>query len=61
MTEEGCPCQLRFEIISHFSLEGLRVDRKTIERFLARAVRLYEEEQEEPFGYGHRPMPWLPL
>jgi hypothetical protein len=23
---------------------------KTIEKFLARAVRLYEQEQEEPFG-----------
>ena len=23
---------------------------KTIEKFLARAVRLYEKEQEEPFG-----------
>jgi hypothetical protein len=34
----------------HFSPEGLGVATKTIERFLARAVRLYEQEQEEPCG-----------
>ena len=34
----------------HFSPEGLSVAEKTIEKFLARAVRLYEQEQREPFG-----------
>jgi hypothetical protein len=34
----------------HFSPDGLSVSKKTIEKFLARAVRLYEQEQEEPFG-----------
>jgi len=34
----------------HFSSEGLSVAEKTIKKFLARAVRLYEQEQEEPFG-----------
>ena len=34
----------------HFSPEGLSVDEKTIEKVLARAVRLYEQEQEEPCG-----------
>jgi hypothetical protein len=32
----------------HFSPEGLLVAEKTIERFIARAVRLYEQEQGEP-------------
>ena len=32
----------------HFSPEGLSVAEKTIEKFLARAVRLYEQEQKEP-------------
>lgn len=34
----------------HFSPEGLSMAEKTIEKFLARAVRFYEQEQEEPFG-----------
>jgi RNA-directed DNA polymerase len=34
----------------HFSPEGLSVTEKTIEKFLARAARLYEREQEEPSG-----------
>jgi RNA-directed DNA polymerase len=34
----------------HFSPEGLSVAEKTIEKFIARAVRLYEQEQEEPYG-----------
>jgi len=34
----------------HFSPEGLSMAEKTIEKFLARAVRLYEQEREEPFG-----------
>jgi hypothetical protein len=34
----------------HFSPEGLSVAEKTIETFLARAVRLYEQELEEPCG-----------
>jgi predicted thioesterase len=34
----------------HFRPEGLSVAEKTIEKFLARAVRLYEQEQGEPFG-----------
>jgi len=34
----------------HFSPEGLSVAEKTMEKFLARAVRLYEQEQGEPFG-----------
>lgn len=33
-----------------FSPEGLGVATKTIERFVARAVQLYKQEQEEPFG-----------
>jgi hypothetical protein len=40
----------------HFSPEGLSVAEKTIEKFLARAVRLYEQEQEEPCG---SPLPGL--
>ena len=32
----------------HFSPEGLAVAEKTIEKLLARAVRLYEQEREEP-------------
>jgi len=41
------------------------VAEKTIERFLARAVRLYEQEQEEPFSspllglYVLRWMRWI--
>jgi len=34
----------------HFSPDGLSVAEKTIEKFLARAVRLYEQEQGEPLG-----------
>jgi hypothetical protein len=34
----------------HFSPEGLSVAEKTIEKFLGRSVRLYEQEQREPFG-----------
>ena len=33
----------------HFSPERLSVAEKTIEKFLARAVRLYEQEPGEPF------------
>lgn len=35
---------------SHFSPEGLSVAEKTIEKFLARAVRLYGQEPGEPFS-----------
>ena len=34
----------------HFSPEGLSMAEKTIEKFLARAVRLYEQEREKPCG-----------
>jgi RNA-directed DNA polymerase len=34
----------------HFSPEGLSVAGKTIEKFHARAVRLYEQERGEPSG-----------
>jgi RNA-directed DNA polymerase len=34
----------------HFSPEGLQVADKPIEKFLARAIRLYEKEQAEPYG-----------
>jgi hypothetical protein len=37
-------------MISHFSPKGVSVPTKTIEKFLARAVRLYEQELEESFG-----------
>jgi hypothetical protein len=49
----------------HFSPEGLSVAEKTIEKFLARAVRLYEQEQGEPFAspqlglYVRRWMRWF--
>ena len=49
----------------HFSPDGLSVAEKTIEKFLARVVRLYEQEQEEPFGspllglYVRRWVGWL--
>ena len=33
----------------HFSPEGLSVAEKTIEKFVARAVRLYEQEHGESF------------
>ena len=48
----------------HFSPEGLSVAENTIEKFHARAVRLYEQEQEEPCGspllglYVQRWMSW---
>ena len=34
----------------HFSQEGLMVAQKTIERFVARATRLYEQSRETPGG-----------
>ena len=34
----------------HFSTDGLSVAEKTIEKFVAHVVRLYEQEQGEPFG-----------
>jgi hypothetical protein len=48
----------------HFSPEGLSVAEKTIVKFLARAVRLYEQEREKPSGspqlalYVQRWMRW---
>ena len=33
----------------HFNPDGLSVAEKTIEKFLARASRLYEQEPEEPY------------
>jgi len=49
----------------HFSPEGLSLAEKTIEKFLARTVRLYEQEQGEPFGspllglYARRWVKWV--
>ena len=41
---------MRFDFLEyHFSLEGLSVAEKTVEEFLARAVRLYEQEQRAAF------------
>lgn len=34
----------------HFSPGGISVAETTIEKFLARAVRLYEQKRREPFG-----------
>jgi RNA-directed DNA polymerase len=34
----------------HFSPQGLRIARRTIENFLSPAVRHYEQEPGEPFG-----------
>ncbi len=34
----------------HFSREGLTVAKATIQKFVARAIRLYEQELGEPFG-----------
>ncbi len=34
----------------HFSRDGLRVATATIQRFVERATRLYEQEREEPGG-----------
>jgi hypothetical protein len=40
----------------HFSPEGLSVAAKTIEDFVSRPVRLYEQEQGEPSG---SPSSWI--
>ena len=34
----------------HFSPEGLSMAEKTLEKFLTRTVRLYEQEREETWG-----------
>ncbi len=34
----------------HFGQEGLGVARKTLEKFVERAIRLYEQEPGEPCG-----------
>ena len=34
----------------HFSPRGLGLARKTVENFLVRATRLYEQEREKPEG-----------
>ena len=34
----------------HFSRDGLMVAKATIERFVARGTRLYEQDQKEPSG-----------
>ncbi len=34
----------------HFSPEGLTVAKATIQKFVARAIRLYEQDRREPFG-----------
>jgi hypothetical protein len=36
----------------HFGPAGLAVAQATIERFVERAARLYEQEQEEPDGFS---------
>ncbi len=42
---------MRFDLLGfRFSPEGLSVAEKTIEKFLARAVRLYEQEPGGSFG-----------
>ena len=38
------------EIIGHFNPEGLGVATKTIERFVAHAVQVYEKEPGEAFA-----------
>jgi hypothetical protein len=46
----------------HFSPEGVSVADKTIEKFLARAVRLYEQEQRGAFRpplLGHYVERWV--
>ncbi len=46
----------------HFSREGLTVAKATIERFVERAARLYEQERREPFGsprFGMYVRRWL--
>ena len=37
----------------HFGPEGLEVARKTVERFVARARQLYEQEPGEPIAAAH--------
>jgi len=37
----------------HFVPDGISVARKTVENFIARAIRLYEQEPREPYG-SHR-------
>jgi RNA-directed DNA polymerase len=56
----------RFNFLGyHLSSQGLSVAEKTIENFLARAVRLYEQEQEESCSspllglYVRRWLGWL--
>jgi hypothetical protein len=39
-----------YGISDHFSPEGLSVAEKTIEKFLSRAARLYEQEPGEAFA-----------
>ena len=34
----------------HFSRDGLTVAKATIEKFVARATRLYEQDRKEPSG-----------
>jgi hypothetical protein len=42
---------MRFDFLGfHFSHEGLSMAKKRIEKFLARAVLLYEQEREETHG-----------
>jgi hypothetical protein len=55
-----------FDLLGHhFSPDWLSVAEETIEKCLARAVRLYEHEREEPFGSprlgkcGQRWIRWL--
>jgi len=49
----------------HFGPDGLSVAEKTVGNFLARAVRLYEQEQSEPDGppllglYVRRWLAWV--
>ena len=56
----------RFDFLGYrFSPEGPSVALRTIENLLSRAVRLYEQEQEEPFGspqlglYARRWLRWV--
>ena len=46
----NCFLLIWVEIISHFGPEGLGVATEAIERFVARAVQLYEQEREEASG-----------
>jgi hypothetical protein len=49
----GCSVYLpdsRYDSWKDVCPEELAMAEKTIEKFLARAVRLYEQEREEPFG-----------